>query len=245
MNDNRTTMRNMLIGAGLMFAFDPRMGRRRRSLIRDQLLHFERVLMKQLSRSSKDFRYRTVGRMIDSKSRLLGETVPDRILVERVRSQIGRVVSNPHSVKVVARNGIVVLSGPVFIDQVRELISCVAQVRGVYSIRNQLETHDVCDTSPSLGVHRIRVGRPAWLAWPRVFTDLFLASFIAGEVYFSRRRNYYGVGLGALAFTLFARGIDLNPRPRRTHPRVVRKYSTFVKDERIVDPLIVARMAHH
>jgi osmotically-inducible protein OsmY len=71
------------------------------------------------------------------------EEIPeDRVLVERVRSEIGHVLTNPGTIGVTAVHGQVTLSGPVPADEVDQLLRTVGSVRGVTDVVNQVEVHD-------------------------------------------------------------------------------------------------------
>jgi hypothetical protein len=67
------------------------------------------------------------------------EDVTDDVLVERVRSKIGRCVSHPRAIEVSAHDGRVVLSGKVLQRESPRLLSAVWGVRGVRGIENQLQ----------------------------------------------------------------------------------------------------------
>jgi osmotically-inducible protein OsmY len=68
-----------------------------------------------------------------------GEHAPDPVIVARVRSKLGRVVSRPHAIVVTAHHGRVALSGPVLADEASRLLAAVASVRGVVGVENRLE----------------------------------------------------------------------------------------------------------
>jgi len=78
------------------------------------------------------------------------EEVPDDILVERVRAQLGLPVSHPQAIDVRARNGCVILAGPVLADEVEDLIRQVERIAGVRSIQSELDLHDDASDLPAL-----------------------------------------------------------------------------------------------
>lgn len=53
------------IGAGLMYIFDPQQGRRRRALLRDQGLHWQREALERSGRKSRHWRNVAQGWMHD------------------------------------------------------------------------------------------------------------------------------------------------------------------------------------
>ena len=109
----------LLFGAGLgvgtaaMFLLDPDRGKRRRALVRDK---FALALTKTgdcMEVTGRDLRNRTRGTIAAIQSRFSSEQPDDSVLVDRVRSKLGRIVSHPSAVEVTVENGNVTLSGPV------------------------------------------------------------------------------------------------------------------------------------
>lgn len=195
------------IGASLMYMLDPSSGHRRRALVADQLRHVMRVALHLLAKSSRDFNHRTRGLFNETYSRFKVEHVPDHILVERVRSKIGRVVSHPHAIGVSARAGCVTISGPILAEQSESLIHCVARVRGVSSVKNMLEVHSVGEHRSYLAGAPYRRKAHA-LSAPRLLSGLIVSSLVASEVIFTRRKNVLGSVLSASALLLYVRGFD-------------------------------------
>lgn len=132
----------MGIGAGLMYYLDPERGRVRRSLLEDNLGRAGRDLEVGLERAYRDLANRASGVFHELSHVGSGETVSDEVLSERIRSKIGRLVEHPRSVAVSTNGGSVVLTGPVFSDEVQRLVHGVRRIRGVRHVANQLEVHD-------------------------------------------------------------------------------------------------------
>jgi uncharacterized membrane protein len=143
-------MRGMLLGAGAMYLLDPDRGARRRSLLRDQLVHAGRKVGDGMSATARDTKNRTLGAVAELKSRLHEDVVDDTVLHERVRSAIGRAVSHPSAISVTAFDGQVVLSGQVLENELDALIRQVRQVRGVREVRNELDMHRTAEGVSSL-----------------------------------------------------------------------------------------------
>jgi hypothetical protein len=70
------------------------------------------------------------------------EPVSDDVLIHRVRTKMGRVVSRPRALTVTANNGVVTIAGPVLRNEVDDLLACVSKVRGVSSVENLLDPRD-------------------------------------------------------------------------------------------------------
>src|SRR5690606_11537497 len=87
------------------------------------------------------------------------EPVSDQILEARVRAQLGRLVSHPHSISVSASDGRITLSGPILADEVEHLLDRVAAIRGVKAVENALEIHEQADNVPGLQGQPARRGR--------------------------------------------------------------------------------------
>lgn len=133
-----TVMFGMALGAGLMYLLDPDKGGRRRALLRDQLARAGHELEDLTATSARRVRNRAKGLAHEARAELTEGEVDDRVVVERVRSEIGRVVSNPHAVEVESHHGHVILNGNVRADEMSRLVRTVKTVRGVGSVDNQL-----------------------------------------------------------------------------------------------------------
>jgi BON domain len=97
-----------------------------------------------------DLKNRTWGTLAEGRAAVLGHTVDDAVLRERVRSKLGFFVRHPSSIEVQANEGKVTLTGPVLSDEVQQLIDGVRSVRGVRDVENFLEVHSTDDGTPGL-----------------------------------------------------------------------------------------------
>ena len=132
----------MGLGASVMYVLDPRLGRRRRALVRDKVQAYWRLMGKFISQTVRDARQRTYGLIAETQTQLRGADVPeDAILVARVRAQIGHVVSQVGAVNVTAHQGRVTLGGSIAAHEVEKLLSAVASVAGVTAVVNRLEVN--------------------------------------------------------------------------------------------------------
>lgn len=130
------------LGAGMMYMLDPRLGRRRRALVRDKAQAYWRRIGKFISETARDARHRTYGLIAETRTQLRGADVPeDPVLVARVRAQIGHVVSHAGTIDVTAHQGRVTLSGSMPAHEVEKLLSAVASVAGVTAVVNRLEVN--------------------------------------------------------------------------------------------------------
>jgi uncharacterized membrane protein len=138
---SRGYFKGIIAGASLMYYFDPDRGTRRRSLLRDQLVHLSRKLERGLDAAARDGRNRSIGVVAKARRRFSRDDAPDVVVEERVRSQLGRVVSHSHAIGVLAREGRVTLTGPVSATQVERLLVETRRVPGVREIENRLDIH--------------------------------------------------------------------------------------------------------
>lgn len=153
-------------GAGLMYMLDPQRGRRRRALVRDQAISALTKLDDAIGVLSRDLRNRTQGALAETRSfssNLIGESAPDDLLVARVRSRLGHVVSSPRAIEVDASAGRVALSGQILAHEHGGLLRAIAAVPGVAQVDDNLEVHATAQDAPALQGARPRFERAALL----------------------------------------------------------------------------------
>lgn len=195
------------LGAGLMFLLDPNYGRRRRAYLRDQATHAGRVIVRSAGKTARDFRNRAVGVASKSRVRIRREPVSDEVLVERVRSAMGRVVSHPHPIRVTAADGRITLSGPVLASEETSLLSTVSRVPGVKGVEHHLERHEQPGRVSALQGEPHRAGRTRMgqANWPPTQRLLVGAAGGALAIYGATRRGAAGAALGLTGLGLLAR----------------------------------------
>jgi hypothetical protein len=137
-------------GAGLAYLFDPQMGKRRRSLIRDQAVGRYNDLRDFMPKATKDLGNRARGLAAETKACFSGADADDSVLVERVRAALGRATPFPRAIEITAHQGHVVLSGAILAADVERALECVGAVRGVTGIENRLNVHTEPGDVPEL-----------------------------------------------------------------------------------------------
>src|SRR5205085_3784974 len=130
------------VGAALMYILDPDRGGRRRALIRDKVVRASNATQCYVGKMSRDLSNRAQGLVAETKNLFRSEDVADEVLVERVRTALGRHAVHHRALEITVNQGRVSLRGPALADEVDELISCVESVRGVDEVDNQLEVHE-------------------------------------------------------------------------------------------------------
>ncbi|HET7240398.1 MAG TPA: YtxH domain-containing protein [Gemmatimonadales bacterium] len=139
------------IGAGLMFLLDPDRGPRRRALARDQILSAGRHAGEEFGAKSRHLRNRARGLVAGARSRMRPDLEDDDVIAERVRSELGRVVSRPSAVVVAVEDGVVTLSGQVPALEREDLIAVIRWVRGVRDLEDKLDTRESASAPGSQG----------------------------------------------------------------------------------------------
>src|SRR6185437_6939960 len=109
-----------------MFMLDPSRGKRRRGLVRDKALAAARGVYRGMGKTARDLEHRAYGLAAETKSKIKHEAIIDDVLIARIRSKLGRLVSHPHEIEVSASGGVARLSGRVHLKEVVELLEGVA-----------------------------------------------------------------------------------------------------------------------
>ncbi len=129
------------LGAGLMYLFDPELGNRRQTKLRDRFTSAVSRFGDEFDVAWRDLCHRANGIAAEAIGLLSDGRVSDDVLAERVRSKIGRHVSHPRAIDVDVADGLVGLAGPVLLSEMDGLLAAVASVRGVRRVENHLEPH--------------------------------------------------------------------------------------------------------
>jgi uncharacterized membrane protein len=193
-----------------MYILDPDRGRRRRALLRDQLVSAANRAPAAAGVVARDLRNRASGLAAEVGSAFSSEEVSDEVLVARVRSKMGRVVSHPHSIEVKAEQGRITLSGLILAHEVDDLLSCVSRVPGVTDVENRLEVHKQAGGVSGLQGGRPRPGDRFELTQENWSPTARLLAGAAGGVlaaYGLSRRDPLSLALGAVGVGLLARGV--------------------------------------
>jgi uncharacterized membrane protein len=164
----RSTIAGFAAGAALMYFADPTRGRRRRAVARDKFFAGYRDVKDELDKAQRDFRNRSHGATAGISAWWRPESTDEPVLVERVRSAVGRAVSHPHAICVRAEpNGRIMLEGPVLRHELDYLLKRVRSVRGVREVIDRLEIHSEPDGISSLqgGVPRRALSELAQQNW--------------------------------------------------------------------------------
>lgn len=196
------------LGAAAMYIADPDRGRRRRALARDRLTHASRVLNEGARATSRDLTKRVYGLWAVGKNRFRRSHASDEVLIPRIRSQLGRVVSHPHAIEVAVRDAQVVLSGPILAREVDALMACVRKVPGVGAVENRMAVYREAGNVSALqgGYPRVRnrfeLLQENLSPASRLLAGLAGGAFMLGGL---RQRSGFGTLVAAAGLALLAR----------------------------------------
>jgi uncharacterized membrane protein len=188
-------------GAALVYFFDPSRGGRRRARVRDAVTHGTHVAADAVGATVRDAANRTYGTAATIGRSVRRDAVDDRVLLERVRATVGRVVTHPRAIDVDVRDACVTLCGPILQAETKLLLSSVARVRGVREVVNNLEEHKT-----ATGVPALQGGGTPQQAWPDVLQEQWspttrVLSGVAGAALVG-----YGISRRDVAGALIASG---------------------------------------
>src|SRR5437588_2687264 len=91
MNKGVAIVGGLGLGAALMYVFDPDRGTRRRALIRDKVEAAGNKVSDAAGKMGRDLSNRAYGVVAETKSIFRHNDVTDEVLVDRVRSRLGRI----------------------------------------------------------------------------------------------------------------------------------------------------------
>lgn len=218
--DDRSVLGSILgaaaAGLALMYFLDPDAGRRRRALVRDQVVHAAHRTQDAVDATSRDIANRARGAVAELRGRLHDTAVSDAVLHERVRARVGAVTGHAGAVDVDVDEGHVTLRGPVLAHEVERLLRRVSAVRGVKGVENRLQVHAEPGDVPGLQ-GRARAPRGGevldfmqrdWSPTTRFFSG---AAGGAGAMWGLRRLDRIGIVVASVGLALLWRAAANTP----------------------------------
>lgn len=202
-------LRGFGLGAGVMYFADPDRGRRRRALVRDQFRHTSHTIADNLDAMTTDFSNRAAGLAAEAKAMLSCGAAPDDLIIARVRSRLGHLVSRPRDVQVTALFGRVTLQGTASPGEIAGLLAATALIPGVTSVENRLQSLSAAGdgiTTPAYGATAPAGTHPA-IQWTPA--DRLLVSAAGSAVMLSglRRRGMLGAVMSTAGAGMLCGGI--------------------------------------
>lgn len=135
-----TGLGTLLLGAGLMYVLDPQRGAARRKLALDKATSIVNRTGRTFRQVGRDVRNRATGYTHQARGMVETEdAVSAEQLLQRVRSEMGHVVSHAGAIQVMTDNhGRVTLHGRVLASEADKLATTVKGVAGVTEVINLL-----------------------------------------------------------------------------------------------------------
>src|SRR5438132_14073805 len=138
------------LGAALMYIFDPDRRKRPSALIRDKVEAAGNKIGDKEEKRGRDLSNRAYGVVAETKSIFRHDEVTDDVLVDRVRSRLGRIPVHIGAFDISAKDGSVTLRGQILAEELPRVLRAARFVRGVKGIDNQFEVHERAAGVPAL-----------------------------------------------------------------------------------------------
>lgn len=203
----------LAVGAALgasVSALSGKTGRRRRTLLRDQVVRGLHDVRRSADITARDVGHRARGAASEAR-RTLRRAVElgDDTLLDRARARLGHVCSHPHAIHVSAHAGVLDVSGPVLGAEREDLIRALRGVPGVKEVRDNLEVHADPGSVPGLqGIGRrqraLQTRPSSWTPTGRALAGAGGAGLLVLGL---RRGRLLGLGLDALGALLIGRAL--------------------------------------
>jgi uncharacterized membrane protein len=206
-----TFPRGFLLGASLMYFFDPRRGRARRARIADLASHLRRVEQDLVGKAARDAAHRARG-LVQRVSHTRGArpVADDAVLEARVRARLGRVVSFAGAIQAGVKDGVVALRGAVLAHEASRAVHAVRRVPGVREVVDRLDRHATADV-PELQGDGARLPSDQWAPSARVAA---ISAGTLAALYGLARRGLTGTAMAAAGGVLAVRGASNLPLAR-------------------------------
>lgn len=200
----------LTLGAGAMYFFDAAQGARRRKLLADQCNHLLHACVHDFDVAWRDLKNRAQGTAAAARRLVDFGEVPDEVIVQRVRAQLGHCVSHPRNVDAQSHAGHVVLRGHVSGSELFCLLRSVSAVPGVRTVTDEL----TLENEDENGSARRRLAPAPWDfvsgQWAPS-TKLLVGgtgAFLLANCLTARRRSLTDVVLGTLGFGMLMRSLS-------------------------------------
>jgi uncharacterized membrane protein len=203
-----TFPRGVLVGASLMYFFDPRHGRARRARVAMLASHLRRAEQRLVGKAARDAAHRARGLVQRVARARDGAPRPDDAVLEaRIRARLGRLVSHPSAIQLAVRRGIVTLRGAVLDQEAGRAIRSLRRVPGVRDLVDRLDRHATADVPELRGEGRL-IRREQWSPSARVAAA---AGGAALALYGLVRRGVSARAIAAAGAAIAARGASNLP----------------------------------
>jgi len=192
------------VGAAALYFLDRERGKARRAAFSRKAGHLTATLAGSASRYASDVQHRLKGIAHEAWNYPLRRPPDDRVLEERIRSRMGRIVAHPHRIHVASEGGTVTLWGAAAESEVRKLVRAVETMPGVVEILNHLERSEAAEPVAQDANFLKQAHQETLLQWSPAAR---LVAGVAGAgiaVYGWKRKDRLGVSLSFLGAGLAA-----------------------------------------
>ncbi len=206
-----TLLGGIAAGACAFYFLDPKRGPQRRDEFKKKTGRIAREIADGASKCIRDSEHRLQGLASYVRAGLNNEPPEDRILVERIRSRMGRIVSEPRKIHVASDGGTVTLWGLATENEANELVRTVEGMEGVNTVLDHLEAHArvPAEHEPD---HYQRIRKQTLLNWSPAKRLLMGAAGSAAALYGMRRKDNVGLAISLLGTGLTATSmLERNP----------------------------------
>lgn len=140
-------------GVGLMYFLDPTRGNARRARVRDRTTKFAREGTEAIETRMRDLEHRVEGVFAELRHQFECETpVNDSKLEARIHTKLGRVTTNPRTIRIMALSGNVIAGGFAPEVEVPEILKAIAKVPGVKSVESRFVREVTPPAKAAIGV---------------------------------------------------------------------------------------------
>jgi len=193
---------SLCAGATALYFLDPEHGQRRRSAFTARVRRSGAGIAEEVSKSARDGWNRLAGRARQILKAGDSKTVDDVVLVERVRSRMGRIVSDTHNIHVACDQGVITLWGFVPEQETRPLLRAVGSIPGVKEVWNHLEIAEPSNISSRPADPLTRARKATTFSLSPSNRALVGIAGIGTAFYGLRRKDSIGISLSLLGAAL-------------------------------------------
>jgi len=222
------------VGIGMLAAYflDPQKGGRRRAVLRDKVVHGAHRKREAMQVMVHDFQNRSQGFGHRVRQRFDRNEVPDEVLIERVRAELGRHVVNFHSLELTCQDGVVTLTGPILASEIQDCVWHARMVPGVKHVVNKMQSHASAENLPELqgGIQAVVSDR-----WTPATSLVMATGGALLSVYGMGRKGLFGKALQMAGMAMIAKAFydtehRFDPHERAERPMRPQAYAGGAKN---------------
>jgi uncharacterized membrane protein len=191
--------------ASALYFLDGKRGSQRRSAFASNAKRLSRGFGKATAKSARDCWHHLSGPALGVWSGPGGsQRADDRLLVERIRSGIGRLVSQPHRIHVVSDDGVVTLWGTAAEEEILRLSKSVRSIPGAKEVINHLEAREGEERGPAVVSPFKQARRETLLNWSPAKRLVAGMAGTAAAIYGLKRKDAVGISISLVGAGLAA-----------------------------------------